>query len=406
MSGRVLVVSHLYPDATTPHRGSFVLNQCLALQKQLQWQPYVLVRTPYRLDCRRPRRLWKSLRAWREALTASAWASENDNGAELAVLRLPVPHHPRLPMALRPWAQALAMCCHWRAILKPGFSLLHAHTGLIDGMASLLFRLFTPARALPWLITEHTGPLQAITHPWTLGIQSRLAWRRTHRLVAVSPALAADLQKELSHTNVAIVPNALPLNDIPVRASLPPAGPPWRILAVGALQANKQPLLLAKALYHLQQAGQHVTLTWVGDGPLTDELKAYCNTHQLPLNHLPKLDPPQVWQQMHQAHFLAVASRYETFSLVTAEAMACGLPVVATPAGGPQAIITKPLFGELASNATEAGALASALRQAFARYLDGYSVTAMRAAIDARFSGEQIALQLDTIYQDLLQSGP
>jgi glycosyltransferase involved in cell wall biosynthesis len=43
---------------------------------------------------------------------------------------------------------------------------------------------------------------------------------------------------------------------------------------------------------------------------------------------------------LHQSHCLVLPSEVETFGLALVEAMACGLPVIATRCGGPEDIVT------------------------------------------------------------------
>lgn len=48
----------------------------------------------------------------------------------------------------------------------------------------------------------------------------------------------------------------------------------------------------------------------------------------------------EVYDYLKQCDFLVVNSRFETFSLICAEAMSCGKPVIATRCGGPEELIT------------------------------------------------------------------
>jgi glycosyltransferase involved in cell wall biosynthesis len=57
---------------------------------------------------------------------------------------------------------------------------------------------------------------------------------------------------------------------------------------------------------------------------------------------------------------------YEGFGMVTAEALACGTPVVATPVGATSEILT-PLDGGLMAESVNARSLASAIERALAR---------------------------------------
>jgi glycosyltransferase involved in cell wall biosynthesis len=60
-----------------------------------------------------------------------------------------------------------------------------------------------------------------------------------------------------------------------------------------------------------------------------------------------KLRQPQLAELMQQCHAYVSASRIETFGKTTIEAMACGLPVVATKTAGSKYIVTSNFVGEL-----------------------------------------------------------
>lgn len=95
----------------------------------------------------------------------------------------------------------------------------------------------------------------------------------------------------------------------------------------------------------------------------------------------------------------ALSSSDEGFSLTTVQAMATGLPVVATRCGGPETIIADPTQGVLVENGRPealAGALIDVLRDpiratamgeaARSRVIDAYSIDAMVDSYDALYA--------------------
>src|SRR4029079_1074858 len=83
---------------------------------------------------------------------------------------------------------------------------------------------------------------------------------------------------------------------------------------------------------------------------------------------LGEVAPNDVAALMRRSALLVVPSRRETFSLVTAEALASGTPVVATRCGGPEEIITE-ATGQLV-DVDDAAALAIAIERALGRTYD------------------------------------
>ena len=91
---------------------------------------------------------------------------------------------------------------------------------------------------------------------------------------------------------------------------------------------------------------------------------------------------------------LVVPSRRETFSLVTAEALASGTPVVATRCGGPEEILTEET-GQL-TEVDDAAALAIAIESMLHRPYDRAALR--RYAVD-RFGSAAAAERLGRLYE-------
>ncbi len=117
------------------------------------------------------------------------------------------------------------------------------------------------------------------------------------------------------------------------------------ILFVGRLTADKNPALALKAFAMLPERMSELRLVVIGDGPLLGDLKSLATT----LNVYDKVrfegyvaDP---WKYYKNAKALLSTSNSEAFSLVIVEAMAYGVPIVATESGGPQEILGEGRFG-------------------------------------------------------------
>jgi glycosyltransferase involved in cell wall biosynthesis/SAM-dependent methyltransferase len=107
-----------------------------------------------------------------------------------------------------------------------------------------------------------------------------------------------------------------------------PAIPPLRILSVSRLVRQKAPDVLMRAFAHLPDA----RLTLIGDGPRREEIEglakalgAWERVKFIPA--IPNRDIPQFYRE---ANCLAIATHFEGFCIPVLEAMASGLPVVAS----------------------------------------------------------------------------
>lgn len=105
------------------------------------------------------------------------------------------------------------------------------------------------------------------------------------------------------------------------------------VIAVAKLIARKRPADLLHAMQHLSPA---VHLVWVGSGDLAAEVQHI--THVLGLGsrvHWLGFKPsPEVWKLFGMADLFALPSMEEPWGLVLNEAVAAGLPVLASDACG------------------------------------------------------------------------
>ena len=110
-----------------------------------------------------------------------------------------------------------------------------------------------------------------------------------------------------------------------------------RVLSVGRLDPEKNPLLLADVLAELRREDPRWELTVCGDGPLRGELRDRLDrlgvgAHARLAGHVP-IDDGLV-DLYRASHFLLHVSFTEGLPQVLFEAFASGLPVVATDVGG------------------------------------------------------------------------
>lgn len=133
------------------------------------------------------------------------------------------------------------------------------------------------------------------------------------------------------------------------------------LLTVGRVDVEKDPQLLLEALAQLD-ARHH--LTWVGSGPLL----AAAREHAERLGVSGRLElagfvpyGPALLERYRTAHAFVHVARTEGSPQVLAEAMACGLPIVATAVGGVAAALDHGRAGLLVAPG-DAAAVADAVR--------------------------------------------
>jgi glycosyltransferase involved in cell wall biosynthesis len=93
---------------------------------------------------------------------------------------------------------------------------------------------------------------------------------------------------------------------------------------------------LLRAAKMLSEKRQDWQLVLVGTGIDYKEVRAYAESLEFPdglLRWTGELTPQEVAAEMHQADAFVLSSRYETYGVVLAEAVAAGLPILSTPVG-------------------------------------------------------------------------
>lgn len=200
-------------------------------------------------------------------------------------------------------------------------------------------------------------PVISVLHGHSdIGAGERLAWlkgrivsRGTARLVAVSAplrnALAVKIKAPPEHWIV--IPNGVdtdllkPGGSCGLRERL---GIPDQTLLVGALGNIRKPKAYDVFLETANRlAGRlercHFVIAGEGYGPLMDELLALRKRLGLEHNvHFVGLQP-DIAGYLGELDIFLLSSSTEGFSIACVEAMACGLPVVATRSGGPETIV-------------------------------------------------------------------
>jgi len=178
------------------------------------------------------------------------------------------------------------------------------------------------------------------------------------------------------------------------------------LLSVGRIEANKGFDVLARALAHMAKTGGQPAWRWVlvGDGPRRPSLeREIARSGLAPWTLLTgRRDTPSLHAWYEAAAVFVHPTLYEGSSLVTLEAMAHHLPVVATRAGGLPDKVQPGVSGWLVEPG-DAAALATALGEAMsdpARLVE-YGKAGARL-VERHFSWEAAGDRLLDVYQAAL----
>lgn len=162
-------------------------------------------------------------------------------------------------------------------------------------------------------------------------------------VVVVGPALADRYRHCPSLLEIAVSLVDFPPSRSPAKPRRYDAGE-LRLLSVGRLETEKNPLLLAEVLARLSEGpGPEWRLAICGEGPLRDALSKRLEEAGLAdrfeiSGYLPF---EKLVDEYSASHFLLHTSWTEGLPQVFVEAVACGLPIVTTDVGGVRAALGK-----------------------------------------------------------------
>jgi len=213
---------------------------------------------------------------------------------------------------------------------------IHAHFAVPAGAVAFFLSLFS---GVPYVLTAHLGDVPGAVpdktsrwfhwiYPFTPPI-----WEKASRVIAVSE-FTKKLALEHYKVPIDVIHNGVDLDSLPrlIRNSNPSS--PLKLIFAGRLTEQKNPFDLINALGTL--AGKNWTLSVMGDGPLL-----------LPTRHLAEklgissqitfygwVTPEQVLDAFAEHDVLLLPSSSEGLSVVGVQALAMGLAMILSQAGG------------------------------------------------------------------------
>jgi glycosyltransferase involved in cell wall biosynthesis len=182
----------------------------------------------------------------------------------------------------------------------------------------------------------------------------RLIYPNLVATVGCSLEVTADLVEVHKIPNAMAIVNAIDINQVrelsnePIPENLRPLFDEPVVINVAALHFQKNPDNLLRAHKMLLERGVHHRLLWVGNGPMTDEIKSMVK--ELGIEKTVTLAGfiNNPWPLMKAATTFCLSSRFEGYALVLAEALALGLPAVSTNChSGPAEILDGGKYGIL-----------------------------------------------------------
>lgn len=159
---------------------------------------------------------------------------------------------------------------------------------------------------------------------------------------------------------------------------------------------DKMPELFIDALAALQkQLSRKLKLVIIGGGNKVADMEKRCKNAELDTRFTGFLAKEHIAEELHKADYFVHASTIETFSIVVAEALACGLPVICSNTGALPELVDES-NGVLCENTLPGWT--AALEKAIAT---PYDRSAIASQLHQRFSHAAIGAKIAGVYQKL-----
>lgn len=248
---------------------------------------------------------------------------------------------------------------------------------------------------IPYVITEHTKITNNFRSPFHRYL-TLLGFKKASAVIAVSAWHASEIKQVISK-DVTVIGNIIQVSHFN-KVILKSPDKPIHFGILGGMDTpvkGVDVLLIACA-----QLTEDYVLHIGGKGKLLPAyealaeqlgIKSKCIFHgSVEHTHVPEF--------MSRLHFFVSASKSETFGMVMAEALASGLPVVATDSGGSAEMITAE-NGILVANG-DVSKLAAAIQTMMQNY-HTYNASAVKASVE-RFSEDAFIKKIKSVYDEVL----
>jgi N-acetyl-alpha-D-glucosaminyl L-malate synthase BshA len=278
--------------------------------------------------------------------------------------------------------------------------LLHVHYAIPHSISALLARQMTAKiRKLPFVTTLHGTDITLVGLDPSYFPITKFSIEQSDGVTSISEYLRARTVEAFGVSNeIRVIHNFVNCDLYKPKPEKPPGA---TLIHVSNFRPVKRVL---DCIHILAEARKEVPahLLMVGDGPdrgpaerLARELKVDRNVTFLgKQDHVERLLP--------QAHVLLMPSELEGFGLAALEAMACGVPAVATNVGGVPELVSHGVDGFLEKPGDIAAQAARVIALLSDASLHDKMAQAARHTATTRFCTERIIPQYEKCYEEIL----
>jgi N-acetyl-alpha-D-glucosaminyl L-malate synthase BshA len=311
-----------------------------------------------------------------------------------------------------PYTLALASKQH-EVALRERLEVLHVHYAIPHATTAFLAReMLGKELPLKIITTLHGTDITLVGQESNFYAITKFSIERSDATTAVSEYLREETYRAFGcdTCSIRVIPNFVNIKEyLPLaqhelaecRKSLAPPGDKL-ITHVSNFREVKRVKDVVRVFARIRRA-MSATLLMIGDGPEREDAEKEARDLEVAndVRFLGRID--RVANLLQASDLFLLPSQSESFGLAALEAMACGVPVVATRAGGIPEVVEDAVTGIL----EPAGSVEAMGRRAVELLRNPVALAAMvQAAIATarRYSSENVVPRYEELYQEVLSS--
>ncbi|OIP01899.1 MAG: hypothetical protein AUJ97_06605 [Bacteroidetes bacterium CG2_30_32_10] len=268
--------------------------------------------------------------------------------------------------------------------------IIHSHFCYPSGLLGLFLKKNTH---IPLVITEHSSILEGQFRTFLHKIIVVKVLKKADVLIAVSKTLMQSMLKYVNR-RIEIVPNVVDTSKFKLKVE---TTVPINIGFLGILNNHRKGLdLLIDAISNIKY--KNYILHIGGEGKLLEYYKKFAKEKNIFhlcrfYGNIPYQEVPLFFSKID---IFVLPSRIESFGVVLLEAMACGIPVIATICGGPEDFVTNKVGIIVKPN--DSFAITEAIDKMIATY-SNYDSLKIREYVESNFGVAVLCNQLTNLYK-------
>jgi glycosyltransferase involved in cell wall biosynthesis len=200
--------------------------------------------------------------------------------------------------------------------------IIHAHNFLYAGVIAEFLK---DKYGIKYIVTEHSSSF----------VRNKISNEKIRSIENVA-------KKEYNKTNIDLLSNIV--DDFFFQKKIQKKiSNDFIFLHIASLDKNKNQELLIRSFEKIVKLNDEVYLNIAGDGYMRNFLESLVKKLNIEkqVNFLGRIPQERVREEMMKSDCFVLSSNFETFGVVLIEALACGLPLIATKCGGPEDIVNE-----------------------------------------------------------------